>query len=249
MLNDKNFDIVIPVGPNEIPIIKDVVNHIQKNVQNYNQIYLLSCTKNLVVENCIVIEEDIFPFNKQDIKNVIGDSCRISWIYQQLLKLYSTRVLTQCLDNILIIDADVYVLNKLFFMQENKPIFTVGYEYTYEYHVHSNKLHPTINRVYPKYSGVSHHMIFNRKYVDELFKIVEDYHNTDFFNVFLKELNIKDLSDIKCSEYEIYFNFMCLYHNNDIVLRELRWDNVRYLTENMKELYDYVSVPKWFGTR
>lgn len=246
---DEKFDIVIPVGLNEVSIINDVVNHIKKNIKGYNKIYLISSIKELYVSNCTTIDENIFPFNKKDIENIIGNSCRISWIYQQLLKLYSTKTLSECLDNVLIIDADVYVLKEIKFIDQNKPIFTVGYEYTNEYHIHSAKLHPNITRIYKQYSGVSHHMMFNRNYIAELFQLIENYHNKDFFNVFLNSLNISNLNDIKCSEYEIYFNFMCFYHGDKILIRELCWDNVKYLTDNMEESYHYVSVPKWFGTR
>lgn len=252
MLNNeenKQFDILIPVGPNEISIINNVVKNIQVNVINYNKIYLLSSDSSLSVQDCITINENIFPFTKEDIKKYTGASSRVCWIYQQLLKLYSTSVLTECLDNILIIDADVYVLNKLNFMQQSKPIFTVGYEHTPEYHIHSKKLHPSIDRIYNEYSGVSHHMMLNKKFMKELFYIVENYHNADFLKVFLNSLDVTDPEDIKCSEYEIYFNFMCKYHRNEVVLRELRWSNVPYLISNMEKSYDYVSVPKWLGTR
>lgn len=252
MLEDKNktrFDIVIPVGINEIPIIHDVVKYIEQNVENYNKIYLISCEENLYIDNCVTINEKIFPFSKESIEEVIGPSPRISWIFQQLLKLYSPRVLTECLDNILIIDADVYVLNKLKFFKDYKPIFTVGYENTEEYHVHSQKLHPNISRIHQRYSGVSHHMMLNRIYMAELFQLVEEYHKDQFLKVFLISLDTSNRSDIRCSEYEIYFNFMCYYHPHEIYLRELRWANVPYLLKDMGVAYDYVSVPKWFGTR
>ena len=71
--------------------------------------------------------------------------------------------------NILILDADVLVLNTMEFFTEEKPIFTVGFEYTVEYHIHSERLHPSIKRMIPRFSGVAHHMMYNRKYLAELF--------------------------------------------------------------------------------
>lgn len=72
MLKNKKFDIILPVGPNEIPIIVDVVQHIEKNVLNYNKIYLISCDSTLNVSTCTTIDENIFPFNKNDIRKYIN---------------------------------------------------------------------------------------------------------------------------------------------------------------------------------
>lgn len=243
------FDIVLPVGPNEIPIINDVVNLIKNNVKGFNNIYLLTPDETLNITGCITINENIFPFTKQEITEILGESCRITWVYQQLLKLYAINVIPNCLDNILILDSDVFILKELHFIENNKPIFTVGYEYTIEYHEHSKKLHPSLIRANQKYSGVSHHMLFNKKFLKELFDLIENYHNKPFFNIFLESIDNRDKNDFKCSEYEIYFNFMCLYHYNDIIIRELIWGNVHYLDDKVLSEYDYASIPKYLGTR
>lgn len=245
----KSFDIVIPVGPNELDIVYAVVAFAKVNIKGYRNIYLVSCKEDLKVLDCITVSESIFPFNLNSIQETIGESSRINWIYQQLLKLYAVNIIPDCLEDILILDADVLILKELNFFENDKPIFTVGYEHTTEYHIHSEKLHPSINRVIPQYSGISHHMMYNRSYLLELFKLVEDYHKKDFLVVFLETLDKSNMNDIKCSEYEIYFNFMCRYHIGEIYLRELKWANQRYLTATSKEDYHYVSIPKYEGTR
>jgi hypothetical protein len=244
-----NFDIVLPVGPNEVPIIQDVVKLVMTNVKGFNKIYLLTPDETLNIENCTTINENIFPFNKEEITKILGESCRINWVYQQLLKLYAVNIIPNCLDNILILDSDVFVLKELYFIDDNKPIFTVGYEYTHEYHEHSKRLHPSLIRAHHDYSGVSHHMVFNKKHLNELFELIEKFHNRPFFNIFLEAIDTRDKNDFKCSEYEIYFNFMCLYHADEIVIRHLRWANVFYLNDNTINEYDYVSIPKYLGTR
>jgi lipopolysaccharide biosynthesis glycosyltransferase len=138
------FDVVLPVGPNEIPIINDVVNLVKTNVKGFNKIYLLTPDETLNIDGCITINENIFPFTKEEITEILGESCRINWVYQQLLKLYAVNVIPDCLDNILILDSDVFILKELNFMDNDKPIFTVGYEYTVEYHEHSKRLHPSL---------------------------------------------------------------------------------------------------------
>jgi len=243
------LDILIPVGPNEIPIIKDVVKLVLSNVKDFSKIYLVTHDETLEVDGCITINENIYPFTKEDIIKILGESPRISWVYQQLLKLYAINVIPNCLDNILILDSDVFILKELSFMDNDKPIFTVGYEHTIEYHEHSKRLHFSLIRVHKEYSGISHHMVFNKQYLSELFKLIEDFHGKPFFNVFLEVIDVTNKNDLKCAEYEIYFNFMCLYHPNNIVIRHLKWGNVPYLNDNILTKYDYVSIPKYLGTR
>jgi hypothetical protein len=240
---DKTFDIVFPVGPNETPIIEGTVTHAKKHIKNYNKIYLITSDKHIKVDGCVTIHESVFPFSKEDIDKLLPTHWKPSWVYQQLLKLYSLEVITDLKDDILIIDADVYVLNDLEFFDKDKEIFTVGYEYTNEYHAHAEKLHPTFKRFDQRWSGVSHHMMFNRQKMKHLFKLVEEHHSKRFFEVFFENL------DSKCSEYEIYFSFVCHYYYNEIKIRELRWANVPYYEKRMKEKYDYISHAKWFGTR
>ena len=85
------YDIVIPVGLNEIPIINNIIYLVKKNVIGYNKIFLISSDKNLNIDGCITIDEKKFSFNKEDIEKIVGPSPRIGWIYQQLLKLYALK--------------------------------------------------------------------------------------------------------------------------------------------------------------
>ena len=243
------FDVVLPVGPDEIPIINEVVDLVKTNVIGYNRIFLVTNDETLVVDGCTTINENIFPFTKKNISDIIGESSRISWVYQQLLKLYSVNTIPDCLENILILDADVFILTQLNFMEDGKPIFTVGYEKTLEYHEHSKRLHPSLIRVYENFSGVSHHMLFNRKYMYEIFKLIENFHGDSFFNVFIKSIDNTNLNDLKCSEYEIYFNYMCLNYPENIIIRELKWGNVGTINDSIKSTYNYASIPKYYGTR
>lgn len=245
----KKFDLVLPVGVNEIPIINDVVSLVKENINGYNKIFLVTNDKNLSIDGCITIDENIFPFTKQDMINILGTSPRIGWIYQQLLKLYSVNIIENCLEDILILDSDVFILKKLSFIENDLPVFTVGYENTRQYHTHSEKLHPSITRIHKDYSGISHHMMLNRDNIKELFNLIEDYHKKPFFNVFLESIDAKFLHGSSCSEYEIYFNFMCRYHPNEMKIRELKWANVPHLTNEVINQYDYVSIPKWLKSR
>jgi hypothetical protein len=47
------------------------------------------------------------------------------------------------------------------------------------------------------------------------------------------------------AENETYFTYMYLYHQNDMVIRQLNWDNVNRLEEHHLMNNDFVSV-HWY---
>ena len=98
------------------------------------------------------------------------------------------------------------------------------------------KLDKNLVRVDKNKSGICHHMMFEKEYLNELISIVEENHKDHFYNIFLKFVVDKDKSG--ASEYEIYFNFMLKKHPEKIKLRKLKWEN----SENIEnENLDYIS--------
>jgi hypothetical protein len=88
------FDIVICLGPHDIHIIHEMIIQTKQNVVGYRNIYIVSYDKNIKVDGCITIDENIFPFNKAFISKYIQPNQKIKedrsgWYLQQLLKLYS----------------------------------------------------------------------------------------------------------------------------------------------------------------
>ena len=62
-----SFDIVIPLGPNEITRINEQIQHVKKNVIGYRNIYIISFEPNIIIDGCIIIDERIFEFKINDI--------------------------------------------------------------------------------------------------------------------------------------------------------------------------------------
>ena len=87
------FDIVIPVGPNDINFIDNTLVLNQQNILNYRKIFIvtnISLITNInKFNNCILIDENSFPFNISTIKQYLGNNDRCGWYFQQLIKLYS----------------------------------------------------------------------------------------------------------------------------------------------------------------
>ena len=274
--NNFNFDIVIPVGPNDEAVIQNQIIYTKKNIIGYRYIYLICCNSiytkffkkelqiELQIEDCIIIPEDIFPFNIQTVANYHGKSERNGWYLQQLLKLYAGIIISNIsnisnipnipniLDKYLVIDSDTFFLKPTTFVSENankeiKCLYNYGTEYHLPYFNHMKKLNDTFVKQIDDKSGICHHMIFETKYIKEIFKLVEHNdiklaeHNDTFYNIFLKLVDVNENSG--ASEYELYFNYMILNHPDKIQLRELNWinSNILDLTSN----YDYISY-HWY---
>ena len=127
------------------------------------------------------------------------------------------------------------------FYKEGKCLYNYGVELHSPYFLHMQKLHPDLKRRELYKSGICHHMMFETKYIRELFDMVETAHNDIFYNIFLKNVDIHESSG--ASEYEIYFNYMYYKHPTEIILRKLSWANVTKLFFSYK--YDYVSY-HWY---
>ena len=234
------FDIVIPVGPNDISVIENQITYTKKNVIGYRNIYIIHCDPTIKIEGCIIIPESIFPFSIQTVADYHGKLERNGWYLQQLLKLYAGFVIPDILSKYLVIDSDTFFLKPTTFIQDGKCLYNYGREYHIPYFIHMQKLHNTfIKRA--NVSGICHHMIFETAYVKEIFDLIEKTHNEQFYKVFLKQ--VTETSGSGASEYEMYFNYILQRHLNDITIRALNWRNTNTLQVNND--FDYISY-HWY---
>jgi len=233
------FDIVIPLGPNDITIIRKQLQYTKKNIIGYRNIYIISYDNNFYEEGCITICEDLFPFNMKTIEDLFGKINRNGWYLQQLLKLYAGIVIPNILDKYLVIDSDTFFLKPTIFYKDGKCLYAYGSEYHIEYFHHMNKLDNELQKQYHDKSGICHHMIFETKYIKEIFDSIEKKHCDTFYNIFLKNVTFEARSGAGASEYEIYFNYIFKNYPDKIELRKLNWVNTCFL--ELDSNYDYIS--------
>ncbi len=229
------FDVVIPLGPNDIENIDKQISCTKKNVIGHRNIYIITPIQ-IEIQGCIVIHESIFPFADQ-IAIYHGKNSRNAWYLQQLIKLYAGFIVPGILDRYLVIDADTFFLNPTHFVNsENQCMYNFGREYHSHYFDHMARLHPDFTRVY-ELSGICHHMIFETRILREIMEKV----GTPFWVIFLEKVEpwLRHGYGSGASEYELYFNYVCKFHMDEIEVRELQWENVRKLDFN-KDL-DYIS--------
>jgi hypothetical protein len=239
-INSYFFDIIIPVGPNDASIIKQQIVYTKNNIVGYRNIYLVVSDSSLSIEGCITISETIFPFSIQTIENIHGKSSRCGWYLQQLIKLYAGNIIPDILGKYLVIDSDTHFIKPVRFIENNKSLYAYGTEYHKPYFEHMKRLDPSFVKIDKDRSGICHHMLFETIYINEIMSIIESKHNDTFFNTFIKKVDSSEFSNSGASEYELYYNYMLQYHSNKIKLRELKWDNLRKLSNN--GINDYESI-------
>jgi len=203
---------------------------------------LVSSNPELTVESCTTIDEKIYPFSMNDISNRHGKNERNGWYLQQLLKLYAGLTIPGILDTYLVVDADTCFLKPTEFVKDDISLFNTGVEYHLPYFEHMSRFHPSLFKTHTR-SGISHHMVFKTDYINELFLLVEKYHNGKlFWQVFLETVDLKNVTGSGASEYEIYFTFMLQHHADKMLIRPLTLIDCSTFSEKQPDTTDYICV-------
>lgn len=247
--NKEEFDIVIPVGLNDLDFIPIQLKYTTKNVIGYRNIYLLVCGDKCndklngiekTFKNVYIINENIFPFNKNDI----GNGGRSGWYLQQLLKLYAGFVIPNILKRYLVIDSDTCFLKPTHFIENDIPLYNYGDEFHQPYFTHLQKLHPSLYKKFT-YSGICHHMMFESYYIKQLFELIEKTNpNLQFWQIFINAIDKSQFDHSGASEYELYINYMLINYPDKIKIRKLNWANGSIYDDNGEKKFfflDYIS--------
>ena len=227
------IDVIIPAHKKDIDTIDFCVNYAKENVNRIGKVYVIS--RERLTENAEWIPESEFPFSIDDVSNIIGKHWRTCWYYQQILKMCVFEVRKDISDSILVLDSDTIFINKTDFISEQSGpgtvgFFNVGKEFYAPYFEHMERLLPGLTRQIHEHSGITHHMIFQRDIMRQLFDEVENIHGCSFWKAFL-DCTVHDYSTItgtqshtgqgRASEYEIYFNYCLAKFPNRIKIRKL----------------------------
>lgn len=250
--SDDPIDVVIPSTEKDLPTLNNAIDGIKKFCKVRRVIVL---SRNKLTDKAEWFNEAQFPFTKDDIAlNLFkGDRIaatnylkttgnRLGWFLQQLLKLYAYKVIPGLSSNILILDSDTIFLKPISFIDEKTggALFNCGTEFHKPYFDHMGKFIPGLRRLF-SCSGITHHMLFQKPILDDLFDCVEKYHDMPFWQAFCRCVEIKTLFS-GASEYEIYFNF-ALTRTSQVQIRPLKWLNTGSLDidQYKNSYYDYVS--------
>jgi len=89
--------------------------------------------------------------------------------------------------------------------------------------------------------------MFETKYINELFNMVETRHRDIFYNVFLKQ--VETPISHGASEYEIYFNYMLKFHPDAILLRKLEYKDCWLSNDRLTYISKHRWLKKWIPKR
>lgn len=248
------IDVVIPCIRKDRETLELCIEGIRNNGQNIRRIIVVSPER--MTENAEWFDENNYPFTKEGIACAIFQNPdeakayllgpnRIGWIYQQLLKLYAPLVIPGISSNVLVLDADTIFLNPVSFVDPSgHALFAYGSEYYGPYFSHAKKLIPGFKKVYPDYSGIAHHMLFQKCVIEDLFRRIETGHRISPWKALCRCISRKEaIAGSPLSEYEIYFNFICS-QTDQRGIRPLQWTEIQEL-ENIdlcrQKGYHFVS--------
>lgn len=244
------IDILIPVIEKDLEVLPCVIDSARKQIRHkIGDIMIVAPETNKIkrlslLKNCKFINENtVLPITKKDInyspkrRNIQVD--RSGWLFQQLLKLSGDTLSSQ--ESFLVLDADTVLIRPHIFERDGKSVFFYRKLYykpyfeTYKRLLGEDAEGPIQSKFF-----VSHYMFFKRKRLQELKKLIETKHDTDWYLAILNSMN-KDQWD-SFSEYETYGNFMMKNHRNEIILKPRRnlsskRSSMEYFTEpKLKEL-------------
>ncbi len=231
------IDIVIPTHKKDLAILEYCIEAARKKIVGARRIIIIS--KEKYSNNAEWFDEALFPFSYSEIAEIANQK-HVGWYYQQLLKFYAPIVIPNITENVLILDSDTVFFRKTkMFDKQNRPFYNISKDknisrtpFDVRVTSHIEKFFLPIARKYlPKpfdeVSGICHNMVFNRKIILELFSRVENFHkeknNLDL--PFYKLLMMFCEHNMSVSEYQIYFNYMLIFHPHEIAIRKLKYKN------------------------
>lgn len=224
------IDILIPVIEKDLEVLPYVIDHARKHIRHQIGDIMIIAPESINIKklcfqkNCKFINENsVLSITKKDIdyspkrKNIRVD--RSGWMFQQLLKLSGDTLSSQ--DSFLVLDADTVLIRPHVFQSNGKMVFFYRSLYyrpyfeTYKRLLGEEAKGPGQSKFF-----VSHYMFFKRKRLQELKKLIETKHNTDWYTAILNCMNKRKWDSF--SEYETYGNFMMNNHPNEMILKPRR---------------------------
>lgn len=229
------MDIIVPLKTDLLAIaVKMTIPSIFLNL-NYNKLYIITNSENfenlkLSFGNKVVLIDEDKVFEGLTFENVsnylntrIGSSWRTGWYFQQFLK-FAISMKAELTSDYLVWDADAVALKPIAFYNKSNQIYVTKSE---EYHQpYFNTVENLIGiQKQVKYSFISEHMVFTKKYVSNLLTEISEKSEKVWWEIILDNVNINYLAGSGFSEYELYGNYVM--HINPMYFQERKLNKLR----------------------
>lgn len=206
--SDVSIDVIIPVIEKDAKTLLLTIESVRANIlQSVQNIYLVAPESTLLrkiasEKKCIfVLEDNVLPVFSKNTQ-------RKGWIKQQYLKLNADTVAV-C-EHFLIIDADTLLIRPQIFVNRNKSVLNILYDYWFK-----RKQMVKIALGFNKFHNLdftSHHMLFSKKKLKALKQHLENLHKKPWQDA----LDSLDIPENSFSEYELYGNFVAQRFANEV---------------------------------
>ena len=234
------IDVIIPAHKKDIDTLDLCINGIRNNVKDVRRIIVVS--KEQLTDNAEFFAEADYPFSFEDVGNIVGFHNRTCKYYGGTLQMTAPSVIPDLGRDILTCDADHIFLRETEFVNDKDiALYNVSYDIGrnvtfHPYLEHCEKLIPGLKKQ-TEYSGVCHHILFQKDILQEIFDKVEKIHNMPFWkaNLSVTLQPYKSLtypgqtkngrpSHADCplltTTYEFYFNYVFKYHPDRCAIRK-----------------------------
>ncbi|MBB6671371.1 DUF6492 family protein [Cohnella nanjingensis] len=211
---------MIPAIEKDLGTLPHVIDAVRLHVRHpIGRIYVVSPESERIRKLCkrkgctFVNERKVLPITKNDIHYSSKRWERSGWLYQQLLKLGGTSVVSR--KHYLVVDADTVFIRPHRFLVDGKTVFYCRKWSQPEYFVTYRKL--TGERAKAPRSFVTHYMLFDKTKVSAMKRDFEAKHGTRWYRAIIRSINKK--KQFGFSEYETYGNYLYARHPGKVVMK------------------------------
>jgi hypothetical protein len=242
------MDFVIPCHPKDFCSLQLSVDGIRNNIAVCDKIFVISEKDPKIFGTTHIPEENYSKYITKEKIHTIWENknpnlyYRSNWLYQQFLKLFSVKVIHNLSESFVLVDSDTIFLKDISF-DEKKFYYCIAEEYHTPYLPPTKLLLDVEDTI--GFSCISHHMIFNKKKINQLLEYIENRFDGKSFADCI--LDIVDYNEASCfSEWDLYANYMLIKYPEMCNQRQLIWKDIDFIPsnfdlDNFKIDYDFVS--------
>lgn len=211
------FDVFMPIGPNDYQIAQESVMNKRKFLPGLRHVFYTS-DSNLGID-AVYVDNSFYPFEISEVVGALGHQYaeRAGWYFQQLKQLYFPTLNIRSKCKVLSICCDVFFLRRTMMFEGDIPVYTLGYPDIHPpYRRHCEML---LDKKFNSKSRsfISHHCVFERKVLRDLFSHVEEVHAVPFWKAFIDCTDVEERSGAAASEYEIYMYFITTIRHRALI--------------------------------
>jgi hypothetical protein len=244
------IDVMIPVAPKDLPNLDTVIGNIRENCLNpIENIHIIGgAALRSETPYGAMKGSDVHWFNDEDVRptpedihavltSMGYDNDNVTWYFQQVLKLGLFNYLNPDAQHVLQVDADFTFIKPTEFVDTaGRSKLAYGYPFTW----HPGRTLHTIpeshaaisaaSRLVPgwrpvdAFSGMQHHMVFDRAVISQLVNTVQEAHGKPFWNALIH--NIETSNPAGVSEFVLYRHFAHLYTPDRVTSRHINTADV-----------------------